>query len=199
MEGEGWLSIAHQYKIKFADLRAANADKDDSLWVNEIIAVPVAGKPSAAGKEEKPAVKAAKEKEPVVDVKKGSKVKAKTDSTTAMGKTKAVTKTDSSAPIKDVSVKNAKEFNESGIASWTPDNNLEQNKYHALHRTAPVGTIIHLTSKQNSKGVYCKVVGTIDSATDSSDVIIKITKLCADKIEMKNWKFDCDLKYVVVE
>jgi LysM repeat protein len=88
---------------------------------------------------------------------------------------------------------------EQGVASWIGDNDETSKIYYALHRTAPVGTIIKVTNKMNKKYIFVKVLGTLPDTGDNYDLIIKISKSSAEKLGARDKRFHCELDYSVVE
>jgi LysM repeat protein len=95
--------------------------------------------------------------------------------------------------------KGRKEITETGIASWIRDDDINPNKYYALHRTAPIGTIIRVMNKMNSKYVFVKVVGTLPDTGDNTDLVIKISKASAEKLGVRDSKFQSELSYGITE
>jgi len=91
--------------------------------------------------------------------------------------------------------KGRQEINESGLASWQEDNGINQEKYYALHRSAPVGTIIRVTNSQNKSSVFVKVVGHLDDSPENEDVIIKISRTSAERLNVIEKKFQAELVY----
>lgn len=87
------------------------------------------------------------------------------------------------------------EVKEEGIASWIEDDELNSNKYYALHRTAPIGTIIKVTNKGNNESVFVKVVGLLSPNSDNEGLIIKISKASADRLRVSEKTFESDLVY----
>ncbi len=88
---------------------------------------------------------------------------------------------------------------ETGVATWVVDGELNQNKFYALHRTAPVGTIIKVTNRMNNNSVYLKVVGMLPDTGDNANVIIKITQAAAQRIGALDQKFTAELSYGITK
>lgn len=86
---------------------------------------------------------------------------------------------------------------ETGVATWLTDGELNQNKFYALHRTAPVGTIIKVTNRMNNNSVFVKVVGILPDTGDNKNVMIKITQAAAQRIGALDQKFTAELSYAV--
>lgn len=92
-----------------------------------------------------------------------------------------------------------KKVTEQGVAGWVGDQDINPNRYFALHRTAPNGTIIRVTNRMNNRSVFVKVVGRLPDAGDNDDIIIKISKAAADKMGVIDQRFQVDLLYGVQE
>ncbi len=90
---------------------------------------------------------------------------------------------------------NRQEFNEIGVAGWIEDQNPKSTKYYALHRTAPIGTIIKITNRMNSSSIYVKVVGKLPDTGDNSGLIIKLSKAGAEKLGVIDERFQAELVY----
>ncbi|MBK9399927.1 MAG: LysM peptidoglycan-binding domain-containing protein [Bacteroidetes bacterium] len=84
---------------------------------------------------------------------------------------------------------------EIGVAAWLTEADLNQSKFYALHRTAPVGTIIKLTNRMNNNSVFVKVVGPLPDTGDNNSIIIKITQAAAQRIGALDQKFTAELSY----
>lgn len=84
---------------------------------------------------------------------------------------------------------------EIGVATWIAEGELNQNKFYALHRTAPVGSIIKVTNRMNNNSVFVKVVGTLPDTGDNNAAIIKITQAAAQRIGAIDQKFTAELSY----
>ncbi len=84
---------------------------------------------------------------------------------------------------------------EIGVATWLVEGDLNQSKFYALHRTAPVGSIIKVTNRMNNNSVFVKVVGTLPDTGDNNAAIIKITQAAAQRIGAIDHKFTAELSY----
>jgi LysM repeat protein len=179
--GETLYSIASQYNMRVDDLKLLNGLKSSTLNVgqslkvvsNEEVSLNPTVEKNAAGK----AV--------VVDKKPDNKI-----GNPNPNKIRYLDSTDSQSSI-DIP-KNRygiTEMNDKGLAVWIDDNNLDANKSYALHRVAPVGTIIKVTNPMTNKSVFAKVVGRFTENETTKDVIIVVTKSCADAIGALDKRF----------
>jgi rare lipoprotein A (peptidoglycan hydrolase) len=88
---------------------------------------------------------------------------------------------------------------ETGIATWIDNTDINPNRYFALHRTAPIGTIIRVRNKMNSKYVFVKVVGVLPDTGDNANLIIKLSKAGAVKLDVIDARFQAELSFEVPE
>lgn len=68
-------------------------------------------------------------------------------------------------------------INESGLVETYPDNT---GFHYALHKTAPIGTIIYVVNEENGQKVYVRVMGKLTDA--SPGVIMKLTPKAYEKL-----------------
>lgn len=106
-----------------------------------------------------------------------------------------VSKNDDNDDKKIIFANGRQEVNESGVASWIEDESSGSNKYYALHRTAPSGTIIKITNRMNSRSIYVKVVGLLPNTGDNEGIIIKVSKSGAEKLGVIDQRFQASLLY----
>lgn len=127
---------------------------------------------------------------------------AKTDKTESTQKNMVLDNEQKSVTSKpDVKNSNGsvvREYNETGMAAWIKDGSLNQNKYYALHRTAPLGTIVKVNNRMNGDYVFVKVVGQLPDTGDNDKQIIKISEAAARKIGAVNEHFQVELSYGVL-
>jgi LysM repeat protein len=69
-------------------------------------------------------------------------------------------------------------------------------KYLALHRTAPIGTIMQVHNEMNNLSVFVRVVGKLPATGDNDKVLIKLSRKAFDKLGAYNEKFPVRLTYV---
>lgn len=116
-------------------------------------------------------------------------------------KTVTIEKSSGTADTK-VNVKNNKllgsvDYNETGIAGWIDDKNIDSKKSIALHRTAPVGTIIRVTNLMNNKSIYVKVIGKLPDTGDNENTIIILSKAAVSMLGGIDQKFRVNLNYSI--
>jgi hypothetical protein len=89
------------------------------------------------------------------------------------------------------------EVTEKGFAGFIEEEEINPNKYYALHRTAPIGTVIKVTNKKNDRSVFVKVVGSLPNTPENDGFILKMSKAGADQLWVYDKKFQVELLYGV--
>jgi len=84
---------------------------------------------------------------------------------------------------------------EEGVATWLDNPTIGTSKNLALHKDAPVGTIIKVTSVLNNKTVYVKVVGNLPKGDQSLKPIIDMTEYAYKQLGLKDKFFLVKLSY----
>jgi LysM repeat protein len=105
--------------------------------------------------------------------------------------------TDRVIPQMPVNRYGLKEKTEKGIATWISDENLDSSKMLALHRTAPVGTVVRISNPMTGKTTFAKVVGKYTENATTKDVIIVITQATADLLGVLDKRFLVTIDYGV--
>ncbi len=91
------------------------------------------------------------------------------------------------------------QVSESGICAWITDGDNQSSRFFALHRTAPMGTIIKVTNKMNGKSVFVKVVGVLPDTGENDKVIIKISDTAVERLGALDQHFQVDLSYGILK
>ena len=88
-----------------------------------------------------------------------------------------------------------REKKEKGIGMWM--DNLEANGQSnlALHRTAPVGTILKITNPLTKSVTFAKVVGKFTNTAESHDAIVILSKSAASYIGAFDKRFLIEIAY----
>lgn len=195
--GDKLFSVATKHKIKVWQLREWNKLTSDILKVNQVLVVekPVNVVATAAKGEKKETAKPKPVVNPVATV---SKPKAASGPAGDVDKTKpsntVVTKPLANRPQTPVpNAPTGKKYNEQGIAEVI-DAGSSTNKYLALHRTAPVGTLIKIANEANGQSVWVKVIGKLSG---SGDAIIKISPKAFEKLQPKDKRIRASLSYAL--
>jgi LysM repeat protein len=92
------------------------------------------------------------------------------------------------------SVKNSDEIMESGLAELIEGTDGNR-KYLALHRTAPVGTILKIKNEMNNREVFVRVMGKLPDTAMTDKLIIKISKSAYDRLGAIDARFRVEVTY----
>lgn len=190
------LSIARQYNITMADIRKWNNLTSDKLQIGQTLVVAAANEPEAG-----PTV-AASVPEPVPAA---AEIKTTAPPAAPKSATRPVVKPEITSARETANEKVEKtetkyteslsRVSESGLAELM-DGKGETSKYLALHKTAPVGTILQVKNTQNNQSVYVRVAGKMPENTGNDKVIIRISKRAYQKLAAADNRFRVEVNYM---
>jgi LysM repeat protein len=92
------------------------------------------------------------------------------------------------------SVKSSDEVLETGLAELI-DGTEGNRKYLALHRTAPVGTILKVKNEMNDREVFVRVMGKLPDTALTNKLVIKISKSAFDRLGAIDPRFRVEVTY----
>lgn len=106
----------------------------------------------------------------------------------------AATKSDSKEN-ETVTTEYSPRVSESGMAEAI-DQKIDNNKFLALHKTAPVGTIMAVKNPMNSQTVYVRVIGKLPETGENEKVVIRLSKKACQQIGANDARFRVELSYM---
>ncbi|WP_167855219.1 LysM peptidoglycan-binding domain-containing protein [Hymenobacter wooponensis] len=83
---------------------------------------------------------------------------------------------------------------ESGLAMIIPTD--ASDKYLALHKTAPVGTIMEVRNIMNGMSVYVRVIGKLPDTGENSNVLVRLSKRAVQRLATPDQRFRVETSYV---
>ena len=92
------------------------------------------------------------------------------------------------------SVKSADEVLQTGLAELI-EGTSGNRKYLALHRTAPIGTIMKVRNEMNSREVFVRVMGKLPDTALNDKLVIKISKSAYDRLGAIDPRFRVEVTY----
>jgi LysM repeat protein len=92
------------------------------------------------------------------------------------------------------SVKNSDEILQTGLAELI-EGTSGNRKYLALHRTAPVGTIMKVKNEMNNREVFVRVMGKLPDTALTDKLVIKISKSAYDRLGAIDPRFRVEVTY----
>ena len=186
---ETLFSISRKYKVSVEALNEANPSLASGLKIGQELAIPTKdGKSEKINTKEietsKVVVKSDKKEEDqpavVVENLEEQEVEA------SVKKTKSVLTPAPSSGYKKI--------NESGAADLM-ENNTDNLKYLALHKTAPVGTIIQVRNDDNDQKIFVRVVGKMVAANNEKS-ILKLSPKAMERLGSKGEKITVSISYI---
>lgn len=88
-----------------------------------------------------------------------------------------------------------REMSEKGVGVWIDDLSQEGASMLALHKTAPVGTVVKITNPMTNHSTFVKVVGKFIDNESTRDAIIVISKSVASVIGILDRRFQVEIAY----
>jgi LysM repeat protein len=179
--GETMFSISKKYNISVQQLKEWNSLSTNEISIGQVLFVSepehgVATAQTAPVQKETPVVIAPKQPEPVREIK---EVKPQPKETT-------ITITEA--------VKGSDEIQESGVAELIEGTDGNR-KYLALHRTAPIGTILKVKNEMNNREVFVRVMGKLPDIAATDKVIIRVSKSAYDRLGAIDQRFRVQVTY----
>lgn len=86
-----------------------------------------------------------------------------------------------------------KEIKEKGPAAWNKQS--KGDDLYALHKTAPIGTVLKVTNPLNNRSIYVKVVGRMQSAGYKFDTLLVLSPSAAKALGGINQTFRVNINY----
>jgi LysM repeat protein len=102
--------------------------------------------------------------------------------------------TEAPAPVKEKGPEDIKKKIETGIAELidVPDNS---GKFLALHRTAPIGTLVLVKNLTNNQSIWVKVIGRLPNG--DAKVIIKLSPKAFEKLNAVDKRVRAEISYLL--
>lgn len=91
-------------------------------------------------------------------------------------------------------VRGSNEIIESGLAELI-EGTEGNRKYLALHRTAPVGTILRIKNEMNNREVFVRVMGKLPDTGLTDKLVIKVSKSAYDRLGAIDSRFRVEVTY----
>ncbi|MBE7179232.1 MAG: LysM peptidoglycan-binding domain-containing protein, partial [Mucilaginibacter polytrichastri] len=171
---ETLFSIAKRFNMRVDDVIALNNLKGDRLSAGQILKVRQGGGSAAP-----------------VATQQAQTQTARRDST-------LVTKNDTTSvdsPRVPANRYGLFEKKEKGVCVWIEDPSMDPKKKLALHRTAPIGTIIKIVNPMTNRTDFAKVVGRFTENETTKDVVLVVTKNVSDSLGALDKRFQVQLSY----
>ncbi len=70
------------------------------------------------------------------------------------------------------------------------------NKYIALHKTAPIGTILQIRNDMNDASVFVKVIGRLPDTGNNDKVVVRISEKAFQRLRPVDKRFPVEVSYI---
>ncbi|MDN4164206.1 LysM peptidoglycan-binding domain-containing protein [Cytophagales bacterium LB-30] len=199
------FSISRMYNTTVDQIKAWNALTSNEISVGQKLIVGQKAKSAVTQTTSTPVEKPIKEDKSVVVVEKivdtpmetTPVITPKKETAKVIDTNPVDSDAESNAPSTQEVVSSSSSFKkvvETGIAELI-EGSGDSNKYRALHRTAPIGTIMHVRNDLNDMSVFVRIVGKIPDTGVNDKVVIKISKAAFDKLGGVNSRFPVEITY----
>jgi LysM repeat protein len=196
-EKQTLYSISRLYGVSVTDIKRWNNMTSDQLEVGSQLIVGVGNTPTTSPQYSQ---------EPDDDVEKVADT-AKPVVTTPAKTPEPVAKAEPAPPVKAApttpAVRDESESDNETISKITEtglaeviDKSSDNNKYLALHKSAPVGTILQVKNLMNGQSVYVRVIGKLPDTGGNDKVIIKVSNRAYQKLAALDSRFRVEVSYM---
>jgi len=180
-EGETLYAISRAYQVSVADLMERNSLETESINLGQVLTI--------------------REKNPVpVPV-----VKVEPTASTLSTPVRRISRSEALRMEKEryeriqreeaETLASYKKVSSNGFASVI-EGKLNTKKFLALHRSAPVGTILRVRNEMNDMSIFVRVVGTLPDTGVNNNLEIRLTQSAYDKLGGINERFPVEITYV---
>jgi LysM repeat protein len=190
---ETMFSIAKQYNVSVDQLKEWNNLQSNDLSIGQNLYVTQPAKGSTPVKETA-AVAVVKTPEPTTQVQTNTQASPQTNTQTPTQTTSPAVKEQPQTIRISESTKNSDEVIESGMAELI-EGTEGNRKYLALHRTAPVGTILKIRNEMNNREVFVRVMGKLPDNAMTDKIVIRISRSAYDRLGAIDPKFRVQVTY----
>ncbi|GAC1368260.1 MAG: hypothetical protein NVS3B25_06920 [Hymenobacter sp.] len=70
------------------------------------------------------------------------------------------------------------------------------DKYLALHKTAPVGTIMQVKNAMNGQSVYVRVIGKLPDTGENNNILVRLSPRAVQKLGTSDSRFRVETNYI---
>lgn len=193
---ETMFSISKQYGITVQQLKDWNKLEGNEISIGQELQVAASSAGTPEVKVTQPVVAEVKKdpiKEPEIKKEPEVKTEIKTVTPVVVAPPKKEPKETSTITISE-SVKNSDEIVQTGLAELIEGTDGNR-KYLALHRTAPVGTILKVKNEMNNREVFVRVMGKLPDTALTDKLVIRISKSAYDRLGAIDPRFRVEVTY----
>jgi LysM repeat protein len=193
---ETMFSISRQYGISVQQLKDWNRLEGNEISIGQelIVVTPQGQSSEEAGTvatnsspvQSPPSQNTSTQTTPAAPVEAKKETTPKTTSTKPTGAEQPIRVTET--------VKNADEVLQTGLAELI-EGTSGNRKYLALHRSAPVGTIMKVRNEMNNREVFVRVMGKLPDTAVNDKLVIKISKSAYDRLGAIDPRFRVEVTY----
>ncbi|TAE30200.1 MAG: LysM peptidoglycan-binding domain-containing protein [Cytophagales bacterium] len=203
--GQTLYSLAVRYKVLMADLRKWNNLTNDNILLGQALIVSEKGYQARQTSSEVAVTTTTPRPDPKSEAPKRERETAKADPkpepTFRPDPSKSDRSTTEERPIRPGDPGNrlptkGRRMAEIGMAERI-EADESSNKYLALHRSAPVGSLVQVRNDISNQILWVKVIGRLPATGVNERVLIKLSAKAFEKLSPNNASFRAEVSYMV--
>lgn len=189
---ETLYSLSRQYDVNITELKKWNHIEGNEISIGQVLIVSGEGLENPATEAEKHSSMMPGNEESLV-----AENNAVSDPVHVETEAQPKEKTPSADHIDDdiKATYESKKVVENGFAEVI-EGSSDTKKYLALHRSAPVGTIMQVRNEMNNQTVFVRVVGKVPDTGNNKNILIKISKKAFNRLGSVDPKFPVEISYI---
>jgi LysM repeat protein len=197
-KGETLFSIARRFQLTPSELIKLNRlPAEGGVRVGQQLLLTAAEGSEPVSVTYQPKAPAAEPKTPAIDPAKPAQIATVTPATPAekaaeKAAEKEAEKEEDRSPTRASEV--VTRVTESGMGA--PIDKSVTDKYLALHKTAPVGTIMQVKNAGNGQSVYVRVIGKLPDTGENNSILVRLSPRAVQKLGTNDSKFRVETSYV---
>lgn len=196
-QGQTLFSIARQYQVSVDQLREWNSLTGNELRIGQTLYVAQPERLASAADRtvtvERPQP-AERTVQPTTPVTPPATTPSPVENSASSKKPSSPTGQSAESIRISESLKSGDEIVEGGLAELIEGTDGNR-KYLALHRTAPMGTILKVRNEMNNREVFVRVMGKLPDTAMTDKLIIKISKSAYDRLGAIDPRFRVEVTY----
>ncbi len=195
---ETLYSVARQYNVTIQQLKTWNDLTSNEVKVGQVLFVSAPGSKSETAATTTPSATTPKTTPVVTETTPKPVTQTQQTETPKVDQTASASQTKTPAQPQTIriseSVKSNDEIMETGVAELI-EGTEGNRKYLALHRTAPVGTILKVKNEMNNREVFVRVMGKLQDTAQNNKLVIKLSRSAYDRLGAIDPKFRVEVTY----
>ena len=189
-------SISIMYNVTTDELAEWNNLTSNDLSIGQVLIVSLAAEPAVAVTTSASDNSSMLPSEEIAEESTASTAGADASAPVAVaGGAVIASSNEDNSPDTDTPSAPSEKITEKGLAEVI-ESTEDTKKYLALHRKAPIGTIMQVKNEMNGQSVFVRIVGTIPPTGDNAKLTLMISKKAYDRLGAIDKRFPVQISYI---